>query len=215
MSAILAMVTVVPFVSGSRDVAHAQVVDVSNATVTCNTILKGALKISPALVGGGTEPGATIKLKAKLAGCTASAPITLPDGKSSLSAVITVPDNDCTNLLSGAAASGTMTVKWKALQKIEPAVSTVTIPAGSLTAGLLTPGWGASYGYLGFGINDRPSGSPGLPLSVTGAFTGGSGGANSTADFVSQEDIFVLLNGCGSPAGVKALNSGIAQLFLG
>jgi hypothetical protein len=189
-------------------------IDVSNSTVTCNTVIKGSIKLAPALITGGALPTA-FKIKGKLGGCTTNAGgVTLLDGKSSFSGVVNVPTNDCAALLNPGAVSGTITVKWKATPAILPTSSTITLDSGDATAGLFATGWGAPYGYFGLGINPRPSGNPGNPLAVAGAFTGGSGGVNSTADIVTGEDTALILGQCGG-AGVKAITIAIGQLKLG
>jgi len=96
--------------------AQAQV-DVSNSTVTCNTIVKGSIKLAPALVTGGTS-STVFKIKGKLAGCTTNAPgVIIPDGKSSFSGVVNIPTNDCTSLLLPGAVSGnslaTRASRWR------------------------------------------------------------------------------------------------------
>jgi hypothetical protein len=194
--------------------AHAQV-DVSNSTVTCNTIVKGAIKASPALVNGGTS-ASVFKVKGKLAACTTNAVgVTIPDGKSSFSGVINVPSNDCAALLTPGAVSGTVTLKWKGSVPITPTSSVITLNTGDATAGVYDSAFGnnALYGYFGLGINPRPSGVAGSPVAVTGAFTGGSGGVNSTADIVTAESIAMITGQCAA-AGVKTITIGIAQIRL-
>lgn len=187
-------------------------VDVSNETITCNTIVKGSIKISPALVFGGTAPSALYKVKGKLAGCVTSAPgVAIVDGKSSFSGFIEPSSNDCASSFSS--AIGLVTVKWKASTAITPTSSTIAINAGALTSGLFSPDYGGNYPYFGLGINPRPSGSAGIALAVGGAFTGGDGGAGSTADFIVGEDISVFINRC-NDSGVKALTITLGQFQL-
>ena len=205
--------TVLPCVPWLSGAAQAQI-DVSGNTVTCNTLHKTALKASPPLILGGTQP-TTLKLKGKLAGCTSNAGgFLIPDDKSTLGAALALPTNDCAGLVTGLAASGSILIKWKATEKITPTASTVLVDDSDLTAGLYSSPWGASYGYLGLGINDRPSGTAGTPLAVQGAFTGGDGGVTSTADFISQEDVTTLINACLGGLPIKALNVGLSQINL-
>ena len=192
--------------------AQAQV-DVSNSTVTCNTVVKGSIKLAPALITGGALP-TVFKIKGKLAGCTTNAPgVTILNGKSSFSGLVNVPTNDCAALLNPGAVSGTITVKWKATPAILPTSSVITLDNGDATAGLFATGWLAPYGYFGLGVNPRPSGTAGNPVAVSGAFTGGSGGINSTADIVTGEDTAFILGQCGG-LGVKAITIAIGQLQL-
>jgi hypothetical protein len=206
-----ASLLVAPLFAGA---VHAQVpVDVSNASVTCNTLVKASLKASPALVNGGTVP-TTIKVKGVLAGCSSpDAAVGFPEFKSKFSGAISLSSNDCSGLIAPSVSSASITVKWNMVPKGAPNQSVITIDAGDLTGGLLTPGWGGVYAYLGLGVNPRPSGMPGTALAVSGAFTGGDGGVQSTADLVSQEDVALVFQLC-STTGVKALDLGIGQLHL-
>ena len=102
---VLGLAAAMPLVGSFGGVAHAQI-DVSNSKVTCVTLLQTQIKISPAVVLGGTQP-ATLKLKGKLAGCTSDAGgFTIPDGKSTFKAALSLPNNDCTGLVTGAPATG-------------------------------------------------------------------------------------------------------------
>ena len=198
----------------SFGVAQAQI-DTSNETVQCNILQKTAIKASPALILGGTQP-TTLKLKGKLAGCTSSAGgFTIPDSKSTVSAVLSLPSNDCSALITGLPASGSIIIKWKASAKIAPAVSTITVDNQDLTAGLFSAPWSVSYGYLGLGVNSRPNGTPGTALAVSGAFTGGDGGSTSTAALVTQEDLNNFFDNHCFLTGLAAFNIGIGQVHLG
>jgi hypothetical protein len=193
--------------------AAAPPVDVSNNTVTCNTINKGVIKAKPPLVTGGSVP-TVFSIAGKLAGCSTDASgVVINDFKSSFKGTISAPSNDCGALLGPSTATGQIIIKWNTTPKITPSTSTIDISSGDLTTGVFSSGWGGAYGYFGLGVNPRPSGTAGTPLAVSGAFTGGDGGASSTADAVTQEDIAVILGQC-SANGVKALNIGIGQIQL-
>ena len=202
--AALGLATAVALFAGS---AKAQLVDVSNANVYCNTILKGSLKISPALINGGGSP-TVYKVKGKLGSCQSNAGITIPDYKSSFKGVLNVDTNDCGALLGGGSTTGTITIKWKADEKITPATSTVTIGPSSVSNTVFSAPWGGPYGEFRLGM---PYASP---VSVTDAFTGGDGGANSYSDIISTQDLFVILNQCAT-TGVKVLNIGLGYIQLG
>lgn len=194
--------------------AHAQV-DVSNASVTCNTIVKASLKASPALVLGGMAGTTTIKVKGVLGGCTSpDAAVTFPDYKSKFQGVLTVPTNDCLGLVSLNLTSATLTIKWKTNEKINVNQSVITIDQSDATAGLFVAPWGANHPYVGLGVNPRPSGMPGTPLSVSGAFTGGDGGAQSTVDLISSQDIQTIVAACQTATGVKQVDLGLGQIHL-
>jgi hypothetical protein len=87
-------------------------------------------------------------------------------------------------------------------------VSTVTLPAGGSVGGFGAIG-GGLYGTFGLGT---PNG--GAALSVTGGFTGGSGGVNSGGYVVTQQSVPSILTYCGSLTGLKAINIGVGQIDL-
>jgi hypothetical protein len=181
-------------------------IDVSNATVTCNTINKGVIKIKPPLVNGGTAVP-VLSLAGKLAGCSTSEGNVIADFKSSIKGTLTGTSNDCGGLLDGSGITGTITVKWGGALKITPTTSTITVSGGDVTNGVFSASWGGAYGQFQLGS------PPGSALAVSGAFTGGDGGAASTAIAVTQEDLAVILGQCAGK-GVKALNIGLGQLQL-
>jgi hypothetical protein len=194
--------------------AAAPPIDVTDNTATCNTINKGVLKFKPPLINGGTT-ATVVSIAGKLAGCTTDAAgVTINDFKSSFKGAINTPNNDCAGLVGPSTATGTITIKWNATPKITPTSTVVTVSSGDVTTGVFSASWGGAYGYFGLGVNPRPSGTPGSPLSSTGAFTGGDGGASSTSDAITQEDLAVILGQCAAK-GVKALNIGIGQIFSG
>jgi hypothetical protein len=184
--------------------AAAPAVDVSNDTVACNTLNKGVIKIKPPLINGGTAVP-VFSVSGKLAGCSTSAAVAINDFKSSFKGTLTGTSNDCAGLLDGSGITGSIVTKWNAPPKITPTSSTITITAGDVTNGVFSAPWGGAYGRFQLGS------PPGGPLAVSGAFTGGDGGINSTAVAVTQEDITVILAQCAGK-GVKALTIGLGQL---
>lgn len=192
--------------------ASAQI-DVSNSTVTCNSILKGSMKISPALATGGVLP-TVFKVQGKLAGCTTDAVgVTLVDGKSSFKGEITLPTNDCGVLAGPNTATGTLTFKWKATESISPNKSVVTINSGSLQSGVYAAPWGGMYGAFGLGVSTFPTGGAGTALGVTGAFTGGDAGATSAAALITTQDLASTIASC-TGGGLKVLDIGAGQITL-
>ena len=193
-------------VVGGAVVAHAAgTVDASNSTITCNTLTKAVIQPKPTLVTGGALP-ATVKIKGALSGCTTNAPgVTSITG--TFSGTLTGGVNDCASLVGPTTNTGTITIKWKASPALITPVSTVTINSGSAVGGLHALG-SASYGQFQLG---NP---PGAALSVTGSFTGGDGGATSTATVVTTQDVGEILTLCGTPKGVKVLNIGIGTITL-
>jgi hypothetical protein len=187
--------------------AAAPPVDVTNETVVCNTINKGVIKVKPPLVNGGTAVPA-LSVAGKLGGCsTSAAGVTIPDFKSSIKGTLTGTSNDCGGLLDGSGITGTITAKWSGTPKIAPTTSTITVSGGDVTNGVFSASWGGAYGQFQLGS------PPGSALAVSGAFTGGDGGASSTAIAVTQEDLAVILGQCAG-SGVKALTIGLGQIQL-
>ena len=194
--------------SATARTAGAQV-DASNSTVTCNTITKGSISLKPALMAGGTIVGGVVKIKGSLSGCTTNnGGITSITGsfKGELASTTT---NDCTNLVGPTTNTGTIIVKWKAVPALTNSTSTVTISAGSAVGGLFTGVPPGVYGQFDLG---NP---PGVALAVTGAFTGGDGGATSTARVITTQDALgSLASQCASPKGLKSLNIGLGTITL-
>lgn len=189
-------------------------VDVSNNTVICGTIMKGSLKFSPVFTPSGLAPS-VIKIKGKLAGCITDAGVVIVDGKSKFSGVINFPDSNCSVLGTANTATGVITVKWKADQSITPDTSTINVASGGFKTGIHA-GLGTAGDYevaFGLGSVAFPA-SPGTALSVGGAFTGGTGGANSFAALLMQEDIQFWSSHCLDGA-VKGYTIGVGQLYLG
>jgi hypothetical protein len=186
--------------------AHAAgTVDASNSTVTCSTLTKAVIQPKPTLVNGGTLPS-TVKIKGKLSGCTTNAPgVTSISG--SFSGVLSGGLNDCASLIGPTTTTGTITLKWKSSPGLINPVSTVTVAAGSAVGSVVAIG-PAAYG--GFGLGNPP----GLALSVAGSFTGGDGGATSTALVLTTQDIGEIATQCASVKGVKTLNIGLGTITL-
>ena len=187
--------------------AHAAgTVDASNSVITCSTITKAVIQPKPALLNGGTLPG-TVKIKGSLSGCTTNAPgVTSITG--SFKGELTGGTNDCVNLLGPTANTGTIEIKWKATPALVNSASTVTVNNGSAVGGLFLGLLPAAYGQFQLG---NP---PGAALSVAGSFTGGNGGATSTANIITTQDFGAITTLCASSTGVKALNIGLGTISL-
>jgi hypothetical protein len=187
---------------GSAATAAAPPVDASPDTVICNTVI-GTVAIKPALVNGGTATSTLITVKGTLNGCSVTGPNPVTVLSGSFSGKLTGTTNNCTSLLGSATVAGSLTVKWKTVEKLLDAKSVVT--PGTQTGGVFGPtSWGAGYGQFNLG-------APGT--SVTGSFQGGNGGATSTAILVTGEDLGATLAGCAG-AGMKTFHIGIGQLKL-
>jgi hypothetical protein len=190
--------------------AHAQApIDVSTHRVVCNSILKGVAQFAPALTNTGALPGVT-KIKGALGGCADLDDPTIQflDGKSSFSGSISGAPNNCAGLAGPSIAAGTITFKWKTVQKLVSAVSTVTIASGSTVGSAFGAPWGGLYGNFGLG-----AAYGGAALAVTGAFAGSDGGATSSATAITSQDVAMILTQCAA-AGVKLVNLGAGQISL-
>ncbi len=184
-------------------VAHAAgTVDASNSTITCSTITKGVIKADPPFVNGGTAPG-TLKFKGKLSGCTTDAAVTSITG--SFSGVLTGATNDCASLAGATTSAGTITIKWKASPELIVKTSTVTVSSGGSVGSVFTLG-PSVYGQFDLGA---PVGNA---LAVAGSFTGGDGGATSSATIITTQDLLSTFTLCDT--GVKTLNMGVGTVTL-
>src|SRR5262245_3622009 len=144
----------------------AQKIDVSNASITCNTVI-GTVSVNPPLVISGTATSTVMRVKGSVADCTVTGPdlVSIRSGK--LSGKVTAMSNSCITLFEPLV--GTLTIKWKAAKTtpILPTSSTLAITNVSFSG--YTAPWGAAYGQFSLGTN-----------GVTGAFTGGDDGAASS-----------------------------------
>ena len=178
----------------------AQKIDVSNDSITCNTVF-GTASIQPPLLIGGTATKAVMAVKASVAGCTVTGlhSVSILSGK--LSGKVTATSNECISLFHP--LTGTLKVNWKA-DKTTPILQTSsTMNITNVSFGTFSAPWGASYGQFSLGVS-----------SVTGAFTGGDNGATSSNVSLSSQDIGEILAECGSPPGLKTLNTGLSQMKL-
>ena len=142
-----------------------------------------------------------MRVKGSVAGCTVTGPHAVSIRSGKLSGKVTAASNECITLFQP--LTGTITMKWKA-DKTTPILqtsSTLSITNVSFT-GFLAP-WGAAYGQFSLGTS-----------GVTGAFTGGDNGATSSNVSLTSQDIGEILAECGSPAGLKTLNIGLAHVTL-
>jgi hypothetical protein len=143
--------------------------------------------MNPPLATGGTATKAVTTVKGSVAGCTVT-------GLHSVS-------NECVSLFHP--LTGTLTIKWKA-DKTTPILQTSsTLNITNVSFSTFSAPWGTSYGQFSLGTS-----------SVTGAFTGGDNGATSSNVSLTSQDIGEILAECGSPTGLKTLNTGLSQLKL-
>ena len=178
----------------------AEKIDVSNASITCKTVI-GIASITPALAIGGTATSTVMRVKGSVAGCTVTGPPSVSILSGKVSGKVGGTSNECVTLF--APLSGTITMKWKT-DKTTPIFQTSsTMNVTNVSFGGFVAPWGASYGQFSLGVS-----------GVTGAFTGGDDGATSSNVSITNEDIGQILAECGSPAGLEKLNTGLGQITL-
>jgi len=187
--------------------------DNSNDTVHCGTILKGVIKPKPVLNNVGSGPS-VFSISGTLGGCSsASNPaLVFPEGKSKFKGTINAPTNACAALAGPSTSTGSITITWGATAPGGAALlnktSIVAIPSGG-SAGSFAAIAGDSHGTFDLGV-------PNTALSVTGAFTGGTGGAGSTATVITTESVPTILSFCGltPPKGLKQITISVGGLTL-
>jgi hypothetical protein len=178
----------------------AQKIDVSNDSITCNTMV-GTASIQPPLLTGGTATKAVMAVTGSVAGCTVTGlhSVSILSGK--LSGKVTATSNECVSLFHP--LTGTITINWTA-DKTTPILQTSsTMNITNVSFGTFSAPWGTSYGQFSLGTS-----------GVTGAFTGGDNGATSSNVALTSQDIGEILAECGSPTGIKTLNTGLGQITL-
>ena len=138
-------------------------VDVTNASITC-TAVSGQLKFAPALTAAGGKPENT-NVKLAVSGCTVSgvAGVTVTSGKGA--GVLHSASNAVAGLLGATAVTGQVNIQWASSPKLTSKMSTVTVTF--FTGGTSTDG---------FATLDITAGH----ASVSGDFSGGDAGANTT-----------------------------------
>lgn len=182
-------------------------VDVANDSITCNTVIATA-KFKPPLVFGGGATATAIALKGTVQGCTVSGanPATVLSGK--FSGTLVGATNDCSFVLSSSTPQvGTLTFTWKA-DKTTPLLQTKSTVSVTTVSGTTTTLGGAVGGATFFQLVLGTSG-------VSGAFTGGDGGASSSNVFISSEDLFgSATQQCNSSNGMKIIHLGLGTITL-
>lgn len=180
--------------------ARAQKVDVSNDSITCNSVT-GTASFSPPLVTGGTATSVVMHVKGLVAGCTVSGPNVASILSGKLSGQLAGTSNEC--LLLSAPLTGTLTIRWKAAKATPILQTSSTSSVTNVSFGVFSAPWGAAYGRITLGTS-----------GVTGAFTGGDQGATSSNVSVTSQDVGEIIAECGSPTGSKKLDIGLGQLKL-
>jgi hypothetical protein len=197
---------------------------VGNDHATCNT-LSGPITFATAITNGGPTTGAnTITTTIALAGCFDDDRGTVKMFKGSSKAVIhTTNGHNCAGLLGPSTVTAATDIVWVpaagqaftpkiavgTVQKMASHVSFSQIGGGAFSVPAANNPWNAAYGYFTLGA---PYGL--APLSVSGEFTGGDGGATAWFAGTTQDDITNILTQCGGK-GVKTLHFGIGAVHGG
>lgn len=184
-------------------------VDASMYTVHCDTMI-GTISFRPPLSASGTATSGEGKVKASLAGCTATPddgnpPVTIESG--SVSGKLLGTSDNCNILLGGAVAAGDLTIKWKTTPKLADSSSVLTV--GTLSFSPYFPGAPFTGIYGAFHIGGFESG-----VSVTGSFQGVDGGTTSVVDGTTGQDVTALLGACAGDSGLKKINFGFGDITL-
>jgi len=185
-------------------------VDVSNDSITCNSVVLASASLKPPLAFSGSASSVAIKVKGTLGGCVDNTNGAVIIDSGSFSGTLTGTSNNCTALLGTNPATGTLTFKWKA-NKATPILQTSSVvTVTTITGGLLAPGGAfgaANYAQFSLGTS-----------GVTGAFTGGDAGATSSNTNVTSEDAgafnTMCTNGDGVKSGIKVLHIGLGTVTL-
>jgi hypothetical protein len=187
-------------------------INVTNDKVTCNSVV-GTIKFATPLSNAGSPTGSNqINIKVTLDGCTDTTNANAKIGASKLKGTISTNNGtQCVGLFGPSNVSASTTVKWKAQSGTPKLVMTGNVPAASTVTINQTAGstynsdtWGATYGA--FAVTAGHAG-------VSGAFTGGNGGATSTFTATTGQDVGALGNACAGK-GLKSLNFGIGGITL-
>jgi hypothetical protein len=186
--------------------AGAAKVDVSNDSITCNTVIATA-GVKPALSNNGSSSTPTqITVKGVVNGCTVSGSNAATILSGSFTGKLAGTGNTCTGLLGTTPDTGALTFKWKADPTTPLLQTSSVINVTGVTGGLHSESLnGGSQSYGDFVINSS---------GVTGAFTGGNNGASSSNESVTSEDAGALLGECGQVAGLKTIHIGMGTFTL-
>jgi hypothetical protein len=211
------------------------VIDVSNDTITCNTVI-GSVKLQPAF---GFTPNATdtLQVKGTLDGCTDTSNSAVKILPSKFKGVLTTNNVSCLSLAGTVAGSGTITVGWKSNSLVCSGGTNAGQPCTVATEMTDCPGTGGgkcakaalsqkssiisivsltpdaglapggSFGAADYGVFDLGV------QSVTGAFTGGDGGTTTTSYLVTGNDVGSLANSCAAGT-LKLITFGIGTITL-
>jgi len=204
-------------------------IDVSNHKVTCNDVI-GKVKFSVPLTLNGTTPNQiTITIKSDDCSDTSDANVSLKGGTAK--GILNATNNNCLGLQGlSTGTSGSVPIKWTTntgTPKITPTASTFTInqtwggtynDGGQTSPAAASDSWGGQYGF--FAIGSATSGLPvgaaqsyTLAPGLSGAFTGGDGGATTFFQGNTNQTTGALGVAC-LTTGLKGVTFGIGGFTL-
>lgn len=212
MVAVAGVITTAVAMSMAPATAATPVVDVSNHHVVCDGVT-GSMKFSVPLTLGGTSAN-QISIKLVADGCSDTDDGSLVLAPAKIAGTLNSNTSDCAGLVGlSTGTTGSVTASWKTAKtspaKITPTSSTETITQNF--GGTFSNPWGVGGGYGLFQIGTAyGTAAP----SVTGAFTGGDGGASSEFAGTTGQSTSGILSQCIS-GGLKAITFGIGYTTLG
>jgi hypothetical protein len=207
----------VAITTSSVNAASPPPIDASNHHITCTT-LYGTFKITPAfdLVGG--QP-ATVAIKAKVDGCIDTDNPNVKLKASTVTGTMVFADNFITALQGVHNVTGSMTVAWKTASGAAKLTNpTSTINFTQLNGGSASVGGNFTDTYANFQIGANAAHGNTAAPTVTGAFTGGDGGATTTLDALGSLSVTAVAGASylgGTKPVLGAVPLAIGQLHIG
>ncbi|MGO8871076.1 MAG: hypothetical protein ACLQPH_06685 [Acidimicrobiales bacterium] len=172
--------------------AKAPPVDATHATISCTTI-SGSATFVPPVTADESAGSASIKIKAKVSGCTTNDGVTVVSGGATgtLTTTRTAGENGCTALAGGSLATGALTTKWKSTPALSSGSSVINV--NSIAGSVL------GNGNAGFNIPGTvPNGAP------SGSFQGTDAGAGDMTSAQTTLPALTLLANC-DKKGLKSI----------
>jgi hypothetical protein len=187
--------------------AEAQDFDTSAATIKCDSITKGSVKLDPPLTTA-SNGSATTKVKGTLTGCTVTgatpAGLQIVSGKISGTLTTSGAASGCAGLVGTISVTGSLTVKWKAASGQKLDFKSTTVSGGTVNAGLYSGPSGVLYGSFQL---------TGQTLEPESAFAGGTPSADITTQ-QSAGDLGAVCAAAPPGKGVKTIPLGIGTITL-
>jgi hypothetical protein len=192
--------------TGSAVHASGTPIDASHYTVVCDTMHKGAMTFSPALVTNGTST-VKVQIKGTVSGCEGGAAgqpaVTVLSG--TISGSLIGGANNCASLTGTSPIGGYLTVTWKTVPPLKNPKSTITVAPFETSASLQVP-------FNDFTENREFDMAN---VTVNGAFAGVDGGKGSFAHILSTEGFDGMYGVCATASGLKGLSFGSTEWYVG